>query len=206
MTLSPTFNHTPAADSSLSKVAKPRAIKLLTGEMPTVAEQLRAAREERKLSVYDVAEATKIKTDHVRALEEGNYDAFPAPVYIRGFVRTCAKLLKLDIGKLMADLDAELSETKRFREPPTLSGKTTGLLDRILLQISKVPWQWAVLLVGLALVLGIGWAAYRSWQHIQTRDPLKGLGPGIYSNSPAHSGEILPIPLPTSTVATNAPR
>ena len=63
--------------------------------MPTVAEQLRAAREAKNLSVNEVAEITKIRTDHIRALEEGNFDIFVAPVYIRGFARTYATLLKL---------------------------------------------------------------------------------------------------------------
>ena len=37
--------------------------------MSTVSEQLRLAREQQQLDVYQVAEITKIKTDHVRALE-----------------------------------------------------------------------------------------------------------------------------------------
>ncbi len=85
--------------------------------MPTVAEQLRGAREAQKLSINQVAEITKIKTDHIRALESGTYDSFSAPVYIRGFVRTYAKALKLDVTQLTATLEAELSQTEKFREP-----------------------------------------------------------------------------------------
>ena len=51
--------------------------------MATVSEQLRLAREQQQLDVYQVAEITKIKTDHIRALESGTYDIFPAQVYIR---------------------------------------------------------------------------------------------------------------------------
>ncbi len=36
--------------------------------MSTVAEQLRAGREARMLTVEQVAELTKIRTDHIRAL------------------------------------------------------------------------------------------------------------------------------------------
>ena len=57
--------------------------------MSTVAEQLRQAREAQKLTIQELAEITKIRSDHIRALEEGNFNVFPAPVYIRGFVRTC---------------------------------------------------------------------------------------------------------------------
>ena len=50
--------------------------------MPTVAEQLRQGREQRKLDVYQVAEITKIKTDHIRALEENNFNCFTAPAIV----------------------------------------------------------------------------------------------------------------------------
>ena len=69
--------------------------------MPTVSEQLRLAREQQHLDVYQVAEVTKIKTDHIRALESGTFDVFPAPVYIRGFVRTYAGMLKLDVRRVL---------------------------------------------------------------------------------------------------------
>ncbi len=61
--------------------------------MSTVAEQLRQAREARNLTEQQIVEITKIRTDHLRALEEGNFDVFSAPVYIRGFVRSYATLL-----------------------------------------------------------------------------------------------------------------
>src|SRR5438093_13682983 len=102
--------------------------------MPTVAEQLRTSREARGLTVYQVAEITKIKTDHVRALEEGKYEAFSAPVYIRGFVRTYANLVKLDVPELMSALDGELGQTDRFHEPPPLSSEPRGFVDMFMLQ------------------------------------------------------------------------
>ena len=60
--------------------------------MSTVAEQLRQAREAQKLTVQEAGEITKIRTDHLRALEDGNFDVFSAPVYIRGFVRSYASV------------------------------------------------------------------------------------------------------------------
>src|SRR5204863_795210 len=106
--------------------------------MPTVAEQLRHAREEQNLNVYQVAEITKIKTDHIRALESGTWDSFSAPVYIRGFVRTYAKTLKLDVAKLTAELEAELNRTEKFCEPPPLVQRRGGALDFLMLQLSKL--------------------------------------------------------------------
>src|SRR5205085_3872667 len=97
--------------------------------MSTVAETLHHAREARKLTIAQVADATKIRTDHIRALEEGNFDVFSALVYIRGFVRTYSTLLKLDVPQTLSALEAELGQTEKFREPPPLTDHERGPLD-----------------------------------------------------------------------------
>ena len=164
--------------------------------MRTVAEQLRAAREAQGLTVYQVAEITKIRTDHVRALEEGNYNAFAAPVYIRGFVRNYAGLLKIELPGIMAALDAELGQTERFHEPPPLSNEPRGFVDLMMLQLSKVNWRVAVpSLLGALLVL-VAVLGYRVWRTYQSRDPLSELGPGLYQPAQRPAGETLPLPPP----------
>ncbi len=123
--------------------------------MSTVAEQLRQAREARNLTVQQVVEITKIRTDHLRALEEGNFDVFSAPVYIRGFVRTYSTLLKLDVPQIMAALEAELAQTTKFAEPPPLAERPRGVLDFLMLQLSKVDWRKG--LIGLGVVVAWWW-------------------------------------------------
>ena len=159
--------------------------------MSTVAEQLHLAREAKCLTVTQVAEVTKIRTDHIRALEEGNFDAFSAPVYIRGFVRTYAMLLKLDVPRLMAALDYELGQTEKFHEPPPLTPQRRGVLDVITLQLSKLNWRsFVALLIAAAAILAIT-SAILMWRHHQAADPLANLSPGVYH--PAKSGETLPF-------------
>ncbi len=164
--------------------------------MSTVAEQLHQARQAQNLTVQQVAEITKIRSDHLRALEEGNFDVFSAPVYIRGFVRTYATLLKLDVRQIMAALDAELGQTRKFAEPPPLSGQPRGILDVITLQLSTVDWRKAALGLGLVLLaVGLTWAWF-AWRHYRTTDPLKGLPPGVYQSTQGLSGDTLPLPPP----------
>jgi cytoskeletal protein RodZ len=160
--------------------------------MSTVAEQLRTAREEQKLNIYQIAEITKIKTDHIRALEAGQYDAFSAPVYIRGFVRTYAKALKLDVAVVSAALDAELSRTDRFSEPPPLTDRPRGSLDFIMLQLSKLNWRILGTGAVVGVVLLVTFLSLRGCSGKRT-DPLKKLGPGIYQPTNA-TGELLPLP------------
>jgi cytoskeletal protein RodZ len=179
-------------DTPISFVAKTLGKPVKRADMSTVAEQLHLAREAKSLTVHQVAEVTKIRSDHIRALEEGNFDVFSAPVYIRGFVRTYATLLKLDVTRVMATLDAELGGTEKFREPPPLTDQPRGALDFITLQLSKVNLRTSVVFIAAAaLIIGIIWGI-SSWRHRKAADPLSNLGPGVYQ--PAQSGETIPLP------------
>jgi cytoskeletal protein RodZ len=160
--------------------------------MSTVAEQLHLAREAKNLSVHQVAEVTKIRGDHIRALEEGNFNAFSAPVYIRGFVRTYATLLKLDVPRLMTTLDQELGATEKFREPPPLTDQPRSAIDFITLQLSKVNWLVASVVIGAVLLLLIVLTAVHLWRRHKESNPLAGLPPAVYQ--PAQSGDTLPLP------------
>ena len=75
-----------------------------SGGMATVGEYLRAGRAARQLTLHQVGETTKIRTDYLEALESGDYNRFVAPVYIRGFVRAYATMLRLDLPQVMACL------------------------------------------------------------------------------------------------------
>jgi cytoskeletal protein RodZ len=160
--------------------------------MSTVAEQLRAAREAGNLTVQQVADATKIRTDHIRALEDGNFNVFSAPIYIRGSVKNYAMLLKLDVPQLMAALDAELRGTKKFSEPPPLVEASRSPLDHVMFLLSKVNVKMAVVGAGvLAIVLVVMFAGW-AWRLYKKSDALAGLPPAIYQ--PASSGDTLPLP------------
>ena len=166
--------------------------------MVTVSEQLRRAREQQHLDIYQVAEITKIKTDHIRALESGTFDLFSAPVYIRGFVRAYATMLKLDVPRLLADLDTELGRSEKFREPPPLTNTPRSPIDYLMLQLSRLNWRTAFGLAAGALFLLLGVAVIRSHSS-KPADPLKDLAPGIYQPKATNrSGETLPLPAPPS--------
>lgn len=166
--------------------------------MSTVAEQLQRGREAKHLTVQQLAEITKIRTDHLRALEEGNYDVFSAPVYIKGFVRTCASILGLPVAEVMTALEAELGQTKKFAEPPPLTGRRRGWLDLIMLQFSKVDWRRGFLALGIAGGLAGLVLAFVLWRHYQTADPLAGLKPGLYQGPTNSPGETLSVPAATA--------
>jgi cytoskeletal protein RodZ len=164
--------------------------------MSTVAEQLHQAREARRLTIEQVAEITKIRTDHLRALEEGNFNVFSAPVYIRGFVRSLSTLLKLDVPQVMATLDAELGQTRKFAEPPPLSDRPRGAMDVVMLQLSQLDWRKGLIGLVVVLVLAGGVLSLLAWRHYRTPNPVKGSPPALYQPAHQASGETLPLPKP----------
>lgn len=166
--------------------------------MPTVAQQLQSAREAAQLSYQQVADATKLKAEQVEALERADYASFPAPVYIRGSIRTYAKLLKLDVPQIMAQLDEEFSTVKDLRAPPPLTPPANGFLDWVMLQFSKLDWRILAGLGAVVLMLIIAWSLLRPSSAARKQDPLSNLGPGLYTPRQNARGETLPLP-------TNAP-
>jgi cytoskeletal protein RodZ len=162
--------------------------------MATVSEQLREAREAKNLSVHDVAEATKIRTDHIRALDQGDYDVFPAAVYIRGFVRTYSAFLKLDVAAIITQLNIELQQSKKHHEHPPLTPKPPGVLDWVMFQLSRLNWRIVLPIVaGGGILLGAAYG-YRAWATRKPQDPLSQLGPGVYQPAKPVEGETLPLP------------
>ena len=163
--------------------------------MSIVAQELRKARETQKLTLSQAAEITKIRSDHLQALEEGRFEVFPATVYVRGSVRTYATLLKLDVPSVMASLDSELSQKAGF-SPITQAQRSRGVLDFVMLQLSKLNWRTSLgLAAGIVLVLFLTFA-YFFWRHQRSADPLKNLKPGLYHSTQSLSGQTLPLPAP----------
>jgi flagellar biosynthesis protein FlhG len=70
---------------------------------------IRQVRESQGIDLRDISQRTKVGLAYLKAIEEDDYPALPAPVYVRGFVAELAKCLRLDA--------AQVSRTyvKRFR-------------------------------------------------------------------------------------------
>jgi cytoskeletal protein RodZ len=161
--------------------------------MPTVAEKLRTAREAQNLTIQVVAEKTKIRTDHLRAIEAGDYNVFAAPIYIRGTVKIYATILKLDTDRLLIELDGELNHSAKFSEPPPLNpagGKS--VVDHLTYFLAKLNWKMGVVgLIAAVVCVVVGLVAW-GVHHQKTHNPLANLPPAVYQAS--HSGETLPLP------------
>jgi len=64
--------------------------------MESIGEFFKQVRETKGLTLEEVASKTRIRSDFVKALEEGNFAKLPDQVFARGFVRSYARSLGLD--------------------------------------------------------------------------------------------------------------
>jgi cytoskeleton protein RodZ len=69
------------------------------GAAPNV--RLSQARQARNLTTADVARHLKLSVWQVEALESGRYQQLPGPIFVRGFIRNYARLVKLDPEELV---------------------------------------------------------------------------------------------------------
>jgi cytoskeletal protein RodZ len=80
----------------------------LETELPSVGEQLRAAREKKGLTLEDVAAQTRIPLRHLASIETGDWDNLPAPTYTIGFAKNYAGAVGLDRSEIGNQLREEM--------------------------------------------------------------------------------------------------
>jgi cytoskeleton protein RodZ len=91
--------------------------------MESLGATFKHARESRKLSLSQVAEATRISWRHLQTIEEGRYSDLPGGMYNRAFIRAYSEFLGLDSQSLITRYDVEVShlvEKKPARKQVTV--------------------------------------------------------------------------------------
>ncbi|HEX9120003.1 MAG TPA: helix-turn-helix domain-containing protein [Terriglobales bacterium] len=86
--------------------------------MGSFGDRLQREREMRGITLEEIAEATKIGTRSLRALEQQDFDKLPGGIFNKGFVRAYARYLGLDEEQAVADYLEALGEAQA-------AGKTT---------------------------------------------------------------------------------
>ena len=96
--------------------------------MGSFGERLRREREMRGVSLDDIAEATKIGTRLLRALEEEHFELLPGGIFNKGFVRAYAKYLGLNDEEAVADYLEAAGETAP--DPRVIAEQNSSRIDR----------------------------------------------------------------------------
>ena len=124
----------------------------------TFGERLQREREMRGIKLEEIAEATKIGTRSLRALEEQDFDKLPGGIFNKGFVRAYSKYLGIDEDQAVADYVTAVNEAQAAGKlsrpeyaPPTVDEPETEQSEPV-----RIPWG---LLIVIALVVVVGFAA-----------------------------------------------
>jgi cytoskeletal protein RodZ len=120
------------------------------GPQGGIGAQLQSVREQRGLSLEQVAGATRIPQRHLVKMEAGDFAGLPGRTYAIGFARTYAKLLQLDQDDVSALVRAELDaqDTDLRQRPASFEpGDPARVPSRML--------GWLSLLAVVLVLLGL---------------------------------------------------
>lgn len=123
--------------------------------MTKAGEKLQQARLEKGLTLKDVAKSTKIKTEFLGFIEEGEYAKLPSVSYAHGFVRNYAKFLGLPEKEIMAIFRREFDEDKSYRVLPKGFGEGDSF------PITRFKLKQTAGLITLIFLLFIGYMLFQ---------------------------------------------
>jgi len=78
----------------------------------TLGQKLRQAREDKGISVGEVAEQTRISPLYIESIDNDDYRALPGGIFNRGFVKSYAKYVGIDEQEALSDYAKLLNETE----------------------------------------------------------------------------------------------
>lgn len=120
-------------------------------DQPTAGGKLKQSREEKDLSIKEIATQLRLDTHVIEALEKNNYDRFPADTYIRGYLRSYAKLIGINGDEIISLYKSEAPDPPEIipdiKHPTQVSSSDkpvkafTYLVTFILVLLLLIWWQ-----------------------------------------------------------------
>ncbi len=157
-------------------------------------QRLKRGRELRGLSTAEVAASLKLSLRFIEAIEQDRYDHLPEPVFVRGYMRSYARLLQLDETDVVAKFDQAFEARQGMLQESDVSPA-----PRHRRSLSRLAWIGSIVLVLAMLAGGFIWSAREDGDHPETEMPRSSLLP--ISAGPAPSAKPAPASLPVTSAA-----
>ncbi len=120
-------------------------------EQPTsMGAYLRAARRKRRVGIERAAEETRIRADFLMRMESDEFD-FLAPAYVRGFLKTYARFLRVDPDPLLEEFDRRFGA--RVDTAQMIALEKHGRRTRLERPKLSSNWTVAALFAGFLLLI-----------------------------------------------------
>jgi transcriptional regulator with XRE-family HTH domain len=118
--------------------------------MSDLGQLLRKARTERKLSLEDLQETTKIRKFYLEAIEEGNYKILPGNFYVRAFIKSYAEAVGLDPVEVLSLYQNVIPSSEQEHIEPIRSKRTGRNTERIGKWVSNMMMiSFVILILGI---------------------------------------------------------
>jgi transcriptional regulator with XRE-family HTH domain len=156
------------ANTPLDIVGK-RSLFMSTQELGKALTQARTAR---GLTLIDVERDTRISLKYIKALEDGEIETLPAPVYARAFMRTYAQYLGLNARDFVQRLPGSRPEP----ELPPLPDVTREAGGPLIAPSWIVAGAIVVLLVAVGVVLFWGRGGDGGSESVRSQPTAQGQG------------------------------
>lgn len=143
----------------------------------TIGELLVEQRTKAGLTIETVAAQTRVKLEYLRAIERNDFSQLPAAVFVKGFIRSYARVLELDPQPLLALLRRDYKTTAMGTLRPQDIIVVTSRQPRL-------PKSLRLLLLGTVLLAGV-LGVYLGWQWLLLNRP-----PEIILTHPSELAEV----------------
>ncbi|MEO9636069.1 MAG: RodZ domain-containing protein [Parasphingorhabdus sp.] len=90
--------------------------------LDSTGDLLRRAREQKNLSLEEIAKKTRIPQRHLASIESGDYEALPGRTYAIGFAKSFARTVGLSDASIGTQLRTEMEEQGHGAYQPEMSG------------------------------------------------------------------------------------
>jgi cytoskeletal protein RodZ len=121
----------------------------------TVGQLLQKEREEKKVPLETVAQRTRIKLAFLKAIEADAFQLIPSETYVRGFIRSYAKLVHLNPDEI-------LNLYRNQAEPPPTSAEESSVSSkRHLKQIKNHLFDFLTTMAGGTPAYSLGKSVFR---------------------------------------------
>ena len=131
--------------------------------MESFGARLKREREQRKITLDEIAVSTKIGTRFLAAIEEDRFDQLPGGIFNKGFVRAYARHLGMDENQAIADFVAATEPILPEPPPPEEAPVLAALAQRVPEAKKKSRGdggiQWGIFAIVL-LVVACGFALW----------------------------------------------
>ncbi|OEH85885.1 hypothetical protein BHU72_03685 [Desulfuribacillus stibiiarsenatis] len=136
--------------------------------MSSIGEYLKSKRIETGLTIDDISNITKISTRYLQGIEDDDWSMMPGDFYAKGFIRSYAKALDVDISELLSESESfrDLSRTHKSQQSTFIAPRTSAPARAK--RFGKLFSLTLVLLLVFAVILTIFY--YVSTTELDTQD------------------------------------